>query len=124
MGNALRFEQSTTDGAVLVDHAVVEGLRAVFGDATAALLSKTRAIILDRLAQMATAERSGEWERLGRLAHEVGGMAAQVGLARLSDAALALEAACQNDADAAALSRDMAAMDAIARTSLERLSAD
>ncbi|SEA80344.1 Hpt domain-containing protein [Rubrimonas cliftonensis] len=120
MGNA-QSANLVEGGVALVDEAVVESLRAIFGDATGALMSKTRAIITERLGQMDGVTASGEVETLGRLAHEVGGMSAQVGLSRLSATALSLEALCGRSPTGDAVRRAYAEVASVARASLERL---
>lgn len=75
----------------LVDSAMIEGLREALGAGTDMLVERAAAVVEDRVAQLsALADRPLE-DRVARLAHEIGGVAGQVGMARLSRAALALE---------------------------------
>ena len=78
----------------LLDEAMLGGLRAALGPATDALVKKAAEVVEDRMAKLVSlaAEPS---EELARLAHEVGGVSAQVGLKRLSVEALALERLCR-----------------------------
>ncbi|MFN3613086.1 MAG: Hpt domain-containing protein [Rubrimonas sp.] len=94
--------QIRADDAGLLDHGVIDGLRAVFGERTGMLLSRTRQMVAERMEQIGRTDPCVEAEALARLAHEVGGMAGQVGMAALSLEALALERLCrQGEHDAA-----------------------
>lgn len=84
--------------ADLIDETVIDGLRAVFGDRTGVLLSRTRQMVTERMGVIAGA---GDSEMLARLCHEVGGMAGQVGMVALSREALALETLCRGEDDSA-----------------------
>ncbi len=107
--------------APLFDELALQGLRAAFGDKIAMLLGRTRAVIEDRAGQIAPLAAEGPSHALGRLAHEIGGMAGQVGLARLGAAALALEALCEAGGDADAVRAAAARLALLAETSLEAL---
>lgn len=117
MSAVARIEAHSTDEP-LVDAAVLDGLRAVFGDAVSALLSKTRAIVLERLDQMGPLAEAGSADPLARLCHEVGGMAGQIGMTALSRAALGLEidlkAGAVEDMSAATASIDRLARESVA----------
>lgn len=102
------MQPAPSGDAPLFDESALTGLRAAFGDKIAMLLSRTRAVIEERVSQIAPLAAQGPSQALGRLAHEVGGMAGQVGLSRLGAAALALEALCEAGGDADAV-RDAAA---------------
>jgi HPt (histidine-containing phosphotransfer) domain-containing protein len=115
--------QIKADGAGLLDHGVIDGLRAVFGERTGMLLSRTRQMVVERMEQMGRTDPGAEAESLARLAHEVGGMAGQVGMAALSVEALALERLCrQGEPDAAR--RAMVALTQTAAASLAELPRD
>jgi HPt (histidine-containing phosphotransfer) domain-containing protein len=88
---AVQRIEAVTEEEALVDTTVLDGLRAVFGDAVGALLSKTRSIINERIAQAGPLAETGAAEPVARICHEIGGMAGQIGMAALSRAALALE---------------------------------
>jgi hypothetical protein len=112
-----------TQGASdLFDAAALDALREIFGDRTAMLLSRTRQMVVERMGMMAEVEGPDRGERLARIAHEVGGMAGQVGMTRLSREALAMERLCR-EGDAAAVDRAVDALDALARDSLAALPA-
>lgn len=112
--------QTTSDEAPLIDASVIDGLRAAFGERIAMLLSRTRAVIAERAGQIAARAQDGPTPEMARLAHEVGGMAGQVGLTRLSAAALSLEALC-GDGDAAAIALAAGHVETLARLSLDVL---
>lgn len=114
--------QTKSETPPLIDVSVIDGLRAAFGDRIAMLLSRTRSVIIERVGQIAERARDGASPEMARLAHEVGGMAGQVGLARLSAAALALEALCAGG-DAADVARAAELVDVLARQSLAVLPA-
>jgi len=122
MSAVARIEAHATDEP-LVDAAVLEGLRAVFGDAVSALLSKTRAIVLERLDQIGPLAEAGSAEPLARLCHEIGGMAGQVGMTALSRAALGLEIDLKAGA-VRELPAAVASIDRLARASLAALPGD
>lgn len=77
--------------APLIDAAMLEGLRAALGPATDQLLARATDVLEDRMSQLAALADDPLDENLARLAHEIGGVAGQIGLARLARAALALE---------------------------------
>lgn len=94
--------QMKADDSALLDHGVIDGLRTVFGERTGMLLSRTRQMVAERMEQIGRTDPVTESEPLARLAHEVGGMAGQVGMSALSAEALALERLCrQGEHDAA-----------------------
>jgi len=107
--------------APVFDAAALDGLRAAFGARIGVLLDRTRAVISERVAQMAPLAGEGPSRALGRLAHEVGGMAGQVGLARLGAAALALEALCEAGGAPEAVRDAADALAALSALSLEAL---
>lgn len=104
----------------LIDATVLDGLRAAFGERIAMLLSRTRAVIVERVGQIAARADQGGSPEMARLAHEVGGMAGQVGMTRLGAAALALEALC-GGADPRAVAQAVAEVERLAQQSLAAL---
>lgn len=103
------------------DPAALDGLRAAFGARITMLLERTRAVLAERVAQIAPLAAEGPSHALGRLAHEVGGMAGQVGLARLRAEALALEALCEAGGAPAAVAEAVERLVTLADASLEAL---
>lgn len=86
----------------LVDSAMLDGLRAALGPATDTLVSRAQGILEDRLEKLDALAPTPLEDQFARLAHEIGGVAGQIGLARLAKAALALEQCSRSgDADAA-----------------------
>lgn len=104
----------------LFDASVLDGLRSIFGDATSALLSKTRAIINERLEQMAGMDAAASPDALARMCHEIGGMAGQIGLTTLSRHALSMEGDVKAGA-VADLSAAKAELERLARASVAAL---
>lgn len=104
--------------APLIDETALDGLRAALGPATEMLLEKTRATIEDRMARLAALAAAPTSDDVARLAHELGGMSAQVGLKRLSAEALALER-CARAGEAAAAAALARALAETARESVE-----
>jgi HPt (histidine-containing phosphotransfer) domain-containing protein len=92
----------SADTPPLVDTAILDGLRAALGPATDAIVEKAATVVEDRMARIAALAAEPVSEELARIAHEVGGVSGQVGLARLSQQALALEQLCRAGEDAAA----------------------
>ncbi|TVQ55209.1 MAG: Hpt domain-containing protein [Rhodobacteraceae bacterium] len=75
----------------LVDDALLAGLREALGPATDGLIAKAADVVEDRLAKLKALATDPISDGFARLAHEIGGVSGQVGLARLSREALALE---------------------------------
>lgn len=75
----------------LVDQTMLDNLRAALGPGTDALVTKASSIIDERLATLETLGATPLEDGVARLAHEIGGVAGQIGLSRLSKASLALE---------------------------------
>jgi HPt (histidine-containing phosphotransfer) domain-containing protein len=75
----------------LYDGAVLEGLRAALGPATDTLVEKATDILEDRMARLQALGETPLDDEFARLAHEIAGVAGQIGLTRLSKASLALE---------------------------------
>lgn len=88
----------------LIDDAMLTGLRDALGAGTDALVAKAAEVVterMDRIAALAADAHGGETtESLATLAHEVGGVSGQVGMAKLSAEALALERLCRGDGEA------------------------
>jgi HPt (histidine-containing phosphotransfer) domain-containing protein len=105
--------------APLVDHAMLDGLRAALGPATDSLVAKAAGIVEERMERIMALAATPE-DDLARLAHEVGGVSAQIGMKRLANEALALERMVRaGEAEAA---RDAAgALATTARDSLDAL---
>jgi HPt (histidine-containing phosphotransfer) domain-containing protein len=103
-----------TREAALIDQELVAGLRAALGGGAETLMAKAAEMVRDRVARIAAAEPD---EAMARLAHELGGVAGQVGLRRLSTEALDLERLCRAGEADAALGQ-AAAVEATARESL------
>jgi HPt (histidine-containing phosphotransfer) domain-containing protein len=115
----LSLKETPRGDSNLLDLSVLDQLREVFGERTEILLTRTRQMVCERMAQMADEEPG---DRLARIAHEVAGMAGQVGMVRLSREALDLERMCRSgDADAAR--RAAGALRVVADRSLEELPA-
>jgi HPt (histidine-containing phosphotransfer) domain-containing protein len=81
----------------LVDHAVIGGLRAALGPATDTLIAKASEMVRDRVARL-SARVASEGDEAARTAHEIGGVAGQIGLARLAQTALGIEYALKSGA--------------------------
>ena len=112
-------KKSSAAEAGLIDSAVLDGLRKIFGDRTATLLSRTRQMVTERIATIEGMAQREPDAAMARVAHEIGGMAGQVGMARLSREALALERLCLSDKAAATpAARELVAL---ARDSLAAL---
>jgi HPt (histidine-containing phosphotransfer) domain-containing protein len=77
--------------APLVDATMLDGLRAALGPATDTLVARAQGILDDRLEKLDALGPTPLEDQFARLAHEIGGVAGQIGLARLAKAALALE---------------------------------
>lgn len=103
----------------LIDRTMIEGLRAALGPATDALIAKASGVVEERMARIA-ALAVAPGEDLARLAHEIGGVSAQVGLKRLSAEALSLERLAR-EGDAAAVRRAAPALIATARETMDAL---
>ena len=106
--------QHTIDvGALpLLDTAMIEALRSALGPGTDALVERARGVIDDRLEKLEALGLTPLDDGFARLAHEIGGVAGQIGLTRLAQAALALERLSRGgDCDAAS-----AALDALLET--------
>lgn len=81
-------------GAQIVDAEALAELRLLFGPRAPELLARSRAIIAERAAGLPDAAAQPTPEALGRLAHEIAGMAGQLGLRALAAAAARTEALC------------------------------
>lgn len=79
--------------APLIDESVIGQLQEVLGPAVAVILSRGREQVERLVGEISDLESRGELEVIAQRAHELGGVAGQVGLARLSQSALALERA-------------------------------
>jgi HPt (histidine-containing phosphotransfer) domain-containing protein len=99
--------------APLVDGVLLDGLRAAMGPATDTLLARARGILDDRLHALDALAASPLEDQVARLAHEIAGVAGQIGLARLAQAALALEQYSRRG-DAAAAADALAGLHGIA----------
>lgn len=75
----------------LVDEAMRQGLKAALGPAADMIVTKAGQVLDDRLARLHGLGPTPLDDEFRRLAHEIGGVAGQIGLARLSRTALALE---------------------------------
>lgn len=113
----LSLKETPRGDSGLLDLSVLDQLREVFGERTEILLSRTRQMVCERMAQLADEEPG---DKLARIAHEVAGMAGQVGMARLSREALALERMCR-DGDADGARKAAGALASLADRSLEEL---
>ena len=88
----------------LLDTAMLDGLRAALGPATDTLVEKALDVLGDRLGKLDALAGTPLDEGFARLAHEIGGVAGQIGLSRLSKASLALEQLSRGgDADGASV---------------------
>jgi|OM-RGC.v1.027940885 Hpt domain. len=96
-----QIDPAGADGEPILDESLLGGLRAALGAATDGLVEKAAKVVKERMERIAdlAADPSDD---LARLAHEVGGVSAQVGLKRLASEALALERMCRaGEVDAA-----------------------
>jgi HPt (histidine-containing phosphotransfer) domain-containing protein len=75
----------------LVDEALRQGLKAALGPAAEMIVTKAGQVLDDRLARLRGLAPTPLADEFRRLAHEIGGVAGQIGLARLARTALALE---------------------------------
>lgn len=95
-------ETGSLVAAPLVDAALLDGLRAALGPAIDTLVARAQGILDDRMEKLDALAPTPLEDGFARLAHEIGGVAGQIGLARLSQAALALEQHSRSgDAEAA-----------------------
>jgi HPt (histidine-containing phosphotransfer) domain-containing protein len=110
------------DSAPIVDPAVIDGLRAALGPATDTLIAKASEMVRDRVARLRDRIAAGDGEA-ARTAHEIGGVAGQIGLARLATVALGVEQDLRSGApDRVAAARAEAAdLAALTETSLAAL---
>jgi HPt (histidine-containing phosphotransfer) domain-containing protein len=108
----------------LVDQAVIGGLRAALGPATDTLIAKASEMVRDRVSRLSARLEAGG-DEAARTAHEIGGVAGQIGLARLAQTALGIEYALKSGADdrIAAARADAATLPALAEASLTALRA-
>jgi HPt (histidine-containing phosphotransfer) domain-containing protein len=104
----------------LIDQTVLQGLREIFGPRSATLLARTRQMVAERVETLGRMAEAGPDDRLARLAHEIGGMAGQVGMKRLSRDALALERLCRTG-DLVEIRTATAALGKLAAASLAAL---
>jgi HPt (histidine-containing phosphotransfer) domain-containing protein len=112
--------KSSAAASELIDETVLQGLRQIFGDRSATLLTRTRQMVAERVETLGRMAESGPDDKLARLAHEIGGMAGQVGMKRLSQDALALERLCRGG-DAGEVRTATAALGKVAADSLAAL---
>jgi HPt (histidine-containing phosphotransfer) domain-containing protein len=87
----MSFDDRTLAEPPLVDDALLAGLREALGPATDGLIAKATEVVEDRLEKLRALAAEPISDGFARLAHEIGGVSGQVGLARLSREALALE---------------------------------
>jgi HPt (histidine-containing phosphotransfer) domain-containing protein len=109
-------------GLPLYDGAILDGLRAALGPATDTLVEKATGILDDRMAKLHAMSETPLDDEFARLAHEIAGVAGQIGLTRLSKASLALERISRDgDADGAAgVLRDVEAIASESRDAMGR----
>jgi HPt (histidine-containing phosphotransfer) domain-containing protein len=110
------------DAFPLMDPSITEGLRAALGDGVDMIVAKTMGLIEDRLGTLDRLSATPLNEDMARTAHEIGGMAGQIGLTRLGKTALALERA-NKAGDAAATSALLGDVMEIAAQSKVRVTA-
>ena len=90
------------DADGLIDHDLIASLRAAIGPAIERVIAGAVGAIEERIPRLRDLARDPVCDDIARLAHEIGGMAGQVGMCRLSRAALDLEHCARNgDADGA-----------------------
>lgn len=114
--------QSIADPSMLVDAETLAELRLLFGERSAMLIGKTRELLAERTKALAPAAAQGALEPLGRIAHEIAGMAGQIGLKPLAQSALALERTCHQGEQATAVA-GATSLAALAAASLDALPA-
>lgn len=107
--------------APLLDDAIVRQLTEVLGPAVGAIFSRGREQVVQLAEKIERVSGQGDSMNVADLAHELGGVAGQVGLARLSRTALALEQALRSGA--VPNPDDAAALKSLALDSVERLPA-
>ncbi len=124
MGMTMRAE-AQDDLPPLVDAAVIEGLRGALGPATEGLIAKATELLRDRIGRL-PGRAAAQADEGARIAHEIGGMAGQIGLARLARVALGIEQGLRSgDADRAEAARAAAeCLAALAESSLAALRRD
>ena len=106
----------------LFDETMLGNLRAALGPATDMLVAKADGILADRITRLQALQATPLDDGVARLAHEIGGVAGQIGLARLSKASLALERLCRSgdsDGTAAAMG-ELAALTDASRAAITR----
>jgi HPt (histidine-containing phosphotransfer) domain-containing protein len=81
--------------AALIDHDMIASLRSALGPAMDGLVARSLEIIEDRVARLDGMAADPLSDACMRLAHELGGVAGQIGLRRLSREALTLEQLCR-----------------------------
>jgi HPt (histidine-containing phosphotransfer) domain-containing protein len=108
--------------APLIDRAIIDSLRAALGPATEQIIAKAKTVVEDRMGRIAALAEGPVSDELARTAHEIGGVSGQVGLARLSREALALERLCR-DGDAPGAKAAAAALADTARRSVAAMEA-
>ena len=117
---AVERETGGPSAAPLVDSALIDGLRAALGPATDALVARARGILDDRMEKLDALATTPLDDQFARLAHEIAGVAGQIGLARLSQTALALEQHSRSG-DAAATSAAHGGFKAVVRDTMAAL---
>jgi HPt (histidine-containing phosphotransfer) domain-containing protein len=100
-------------GLPLYDGAILDGLRAALGPATDTLVEKATGILDDRMAKLHALGETPLEDEFARIAHEIAGVAGQIGLTRLSKASLALERVSR-EGDAAGATSVLRDVEAIA----------
>ncbi len=94
----------------LVDAEALDELRLVFGDRAGELLARSRQVIAERAAEVRRLADAPD-DTLGAFAHEIAGMAGQLGLRPLAAAASRLQAQCaEGVAEAPVSARAVAAL--------------
>lgn len=105
--------------APLLDDTIVKQLTEVLGPAVGAIFSRGREQVVQLAERIEKNSDQGDSGNIADLAHELGGVAGQVGLARLAQAALTLERELRSGA--APTSEDAAALKCLAWDSVDRL---
>jgi HPt (histidine-containing phosphotransfer) domain-containing protein len=98
----MTIDETGAGTAPLVDQSILEGLRAALGPATDTIVERAASVVEERMGKIAALAAGPVSDELARVAHEVGGVSGQVGLARLAQEALALEQLCRSGQDDAA----------------------
>lgn len=116
---------SSAEPAILVDCAAMEDLRRAVGDEIFFdIFSDAQFDLSERLGRLEDLVANADFDRAGRLAHDVVSVAGSIGLLTLSDLASRLERACLADdcAAAGALAHRMARVGAASLAQAKALS--